>query len=191
MKRGLELEGKAPAKLAALLDGSVVVAQADAPPRRVIGCACGQVVMDVETVGNYHWPVVEGIEHRYSLPCRPRLHAPTRAGREGDQALPAPGVESVFAEVRRRLDERESVGVRRYGASLQTFNGRDACRDLEDELLDGLAYATQLRLEHRAVVEALLVLAGFAEGQSDIGLTPSQRAAVELARKLRSARREG
>lgn len=100
--------------------------------------------------------IVDGVEHRYGKPCR---RMPERAGREGDQALPVPGVQSVFAEVRRRLDEREALGIKRYGKSLETFNGRDAFRDLEDELLDGLNYATQARMEHRSVVEALVVLA--------------------------------
>lgn len=85
---------------------------------------------------------------------------PERAGREGDQPLPTPGHKSVFAEVHRRIDEfattaharvdgREAIGVRRYGISLQTHNGRDAGRDLEEELLDALAYATQARLERQ------------------------------------------
>jgi hypothetical protein len=87
---------------------------------------------------------------------------PERAGREGDQPLPEPGAESVFAEVHRRIDEhaadahrrvdgREAIGIKRYTRSLETFNGRDAGRDLEEELLDGLAYATQLRLERQEI----------------------------------------
>jgi hypothetical protein len=85
---------------------------------------------------------------------------PERAGREGDQPLPERGAESVFAEVHRRIDEhaaaaharvdgREAIGIKRYRFSLQTFNGRDAGRDLEEELLDALAYATQARLERQ------------------------------------------
>jgi hypothetical protein len=139
-----------------------------------IGCGCAKVhVPDRKTPRD-----VDGIRHVYGNPCRP---VPERAGRAGDQALPTPGAQSVFAEVRRRLDEREAIGIKRYGVSLQTFNGRDAFRDLEDELLDGLNYATQARMEHRAVVTALVALAGYYR----TGLpTPAVTAAVELAEKL-------
>jgi hypothetical protein len=84
---------------------------------------------------------------------------PERAARDGDQALPVPGRESVFLEVRRRLDAREVLGVKRYGRTLETFNGRDVFTDAEDELLDRYVYSVQARMEHHAVVEALLVLA--------------------------------
>ncbi len=110
---------------------------------------------------------------------------PEREGREGDQPLPIVGQASVFAEVRRRIDEREATGIRRYGRSLETFNGRDACRDLEDELLDGLAYATQLRLEQAAIVDALLVLATLARTRNgERPLSDAENAAFTLAELL-------
>jgi hypothetical protein len=106
---------------------------------------------------------------------------PERAGREGDQPVPVVGQASVFAEVRRRLDEREAIGIRRYGRSLETFNGRDAGLDLEDELLDGLNYATQLRLERSALAEAVKVLARYHRtGQT----SPAFLAALALADQL-------
>lgn len=37
--------------------------------------------------------------------------------------------------------------MRRYGMRLQAFNGRDALQDLKEELLDGLAYLTQIQEE--------------------------------------------
>lgn len=147
-----------------------------------LGCGCGKYfVVGRRPVGNTVAP--DGWTHRYGKPCLPP-GAPERAGREGDQALPTPGAQSVFAEVRRRLGEREAIGIRRYGTTLETFNDRDAGRDLEDELLDALAYATQARLEHAAVVEALLVLSrGFGQPASDV-----ERAALELAAKLEASR---
>jgi hypothetical protein len=115
------------------------------------------------------------------------MSTPERAGREGDQALPVRGARSVFAEVRRDLDAREAVGVRRYGLSLETFNGRDACRDLEEELLDGIVYAKQVRLEYFAVVEALLALAHeITRPRTELGLLPAGEAALELARMLQA-----
>jgi hypothetical protein len=173
-----------------------------ASPDRRVGCGCGEVALtpegwrgvanDWEQDGVMHrrnrtcYPIPAG-EERLPAHLSPGTVAPERAGREGDQALPVVGASSVFAEVRRRLDEREATGVRRYGRSLETFNGRDACRDLEDELLDGLAYATQVRIEHHAIVEALMVLAS-AVRRLRPALSPPERAAVDLAEKLEATR---
>jgi hypothetical protein len=97
---------------------------------------------------------------------------PERAGREGDQPLPTPGAASVLAslEVRVPLLEaagevepgtaervlpreraRIALGKRRYGRALETFNGRDAHEDLVCELLDGVNYAEQARLQYVAL----------------------------------------
>ena len=82
--------------------------------------------------------------------------------RPGDQPLPRPGsveVQSVVIDELIRYDsdvfdrlavevaERREVGISRYGSPLMTHNGRDACRDLLDELLDGVVYAAQVRME--------------------------------------------
>jgi hypothetical protein len=147
-----------------------------------VGCGCGKVG---DLGGRKATVVRDGFEHRYGLPCRP---LPERHGREGDQALPVVGVESVFAEMRRRINEREAIGVKRYGRSLETFNGRDAGRDLEDELLDALAYATQLRLERRALAEALRALAGHVRGGRAPAAAGTVEAALELAQKLEATR---
>lgn len=68
-----------------------------------------------------------------------------------EQALPTPGAQSVFAEVRRLLDAREAKGVATYGRTLETFNGRDAHQDGLEELLDGFLYRTQAHLERKAL----------------------------------------
>ena len=47
------------------------------------------------------------------------------------------------------LAARADVGIARYGTPLQTHNGRDAIRDLREELLDAIMYATQAHLEGR------------------------------------------
>ena len=70
---------------------------------------------------------------------------------ETEQPLPKPGGESVTDRLIERLLERQKKGIATYGRSLETFNGRDAIRDLEEELLDGLQYLTQVRLEREAL----------------------------------------
>lgn len=54
-----------------------------------------------------------------------------------------PGVPSVQAAVRADLEQREQVGIRRYGTPLQPVNGRDALRDAYDEALDLACYLRQ------------------------------------------------
>lgn len=71
--------------------------------------------------------------------------------RPGDQPLPTEGQESVQDALIAEIEARKALGVSRYGRALQTFNGRDALRDLLDELLDGATYAMQVRMEVAAV----------------------------------------
>lgn len=54
--------------------------------------------------------------------------------------------------VRADLEHREAVGVARYGTCLQPFNGRDALRDLYEELLDACVYIKQVMVERDAAV---------------------------------------
>lgn len=49
--------------------------------------------------------------------------------------------------LRRDMEARDRLGRERYGTPLQPHNGRDALRDLYEEILDAIAYATQVRLE--------------------------------------------
>ena len=49
--------------------------------------------------------------------------------------------------VRADLEERERVGIARYGTPLQPHNGRDALVDLYQELLDACCYVRQLIAE--------------------------------------------
>jgi hypothetical protein len=43
--------------------------------------------------------------------------------------------------------ERTRLGVERYGSPLMSHNGRDAVRDLAEEVVDGVQYATQALME--------------------------------------------
>lgn len=71
-----------------------------------------------------------------------------------EQPLPtrnsSPSVQSmVIADLETRLQ----VGIARYGTPLQPNNGRDALRDLYEELLDAACYARQLIAERDAKIE--------------------------------------
>jgi hypothetical protein len=99
--------------------------------------------------------------------------------------LPVEGIGDVIEELRARLAQRKVLGVRRYGRALQAFNGRDAFRDAEDELLDQYVYLTQVRGEHRAVVAALIVLGRFVRDGTG---SDAVMEAVRLAEKLEAVR---
>lgn len=76
--------------------------------------------------------------------------------REGDQPLPVPqpDVPDVQTAVIRDIVARRELGISRYGTPLQPHNGRDALRDLYEELLDGAMYARQLMLERDSWVDS-------------------------------------
>lgn len=92
--------------------------------------------------------------------------------REGDQQLPTidPSGVCVQDEVIAYIERRKAVGIERYGTVLQPHNGRDALRDLFDELTDGINYLAQVLIErdgelpgagsgNRVSFEALTMLA--------------------------------
>ncbi len=73
-----------------------------------------------------------------------------------------------LASVRRALVERAEFGLKKYGTELRVLNGRCATFDLYQELLDGIMYAMQARMEGKPggyMVELLIGLAGQIEGQ--------------------------
>jgi hypothetical protein len=45
------------------------------------------------------------------------------------------------------VEARIRIGERKYGKRLQSYNGRDAVKDLYDEVLDALNYSKQLEIE--------------------------------------------
>lgn len=83
-----------------------------------------------------------------------------------DQPPPVPNDRpSVLALVRADLEEREQVGIQRYGTPLQAHNGRDALVDAYQEALDLAAYLRQA-IEERAGDKAIrLVLAALRNGE--------------------------
>lgn len=75
------------------------------------------------------------------------------------QPAPTGNGETVHIKVLERLSEREwslladdireraEMGKANYGTYLKTHNGREALVDLYQELLDAIAYATQVDIE--------------------------------------------
>jgi hypothetical protein len=80
-----------------------------------------------------------------------------------EQPQPLRGREDVTEALVAAIRARQAKGIATYGDTLRTHNGRDAGRDLVEELLDGAQYAMQMRLERRdlegriATLEALLL----------------------------------
>jgi hypothetical protein len=65
-----------------------------------------------------------------------------------DQPPPLPnGHPGIQALVRVDLEERERLGIERYGTQLQPFNGRDALVDAYQEALDLVCYLRQVIAE--------------------------------------------
>jgi hypothetical protein len=61
---------------------------------------------------------------------------------------------SIQAMVRSDLEERERLGISRYGTALFPHNGRDALKDLYEELLDACCYVKQVMVEREAALVA-------------------------------------
>lgn len=73
---------------------------------------------------------------------------PERANRDGDQPLPTTNDHPCIQDlVIADMDARKAVGLRRYGTTLQPFNGRDALRDAYEEALDLAVYLRQAIFE--------------------------------------------
>ena len=75
-----------------------------------------------------------------------------------DQPVPTPNERpSIQSLVRQDLEEREQVGIQRYGTALQAHNGRDALVDAYQEALDLACYVRQAieeKISETSLVEA-------------------------------------
>lgn len=72
---------------------------------------------------------------------------PTKT-RAGDQPLPVVNDHPFVADALVAfIEARKQLGIERYGTPLQPHNGRDALRDLFEELVDAATYAAQLLIE--------------------------------------------
>lgn len=66
------------------------------------------------------------------------------------QPMPTKGGVNVLEEVIADLRGRDRIGTEKYGATLQTNNGRDALLDAFQEALDLVMYLKQAILEREA-----------------------------------------
>lgn len=81
-------------------------------------------------------PVTEAARRR----AAPEAEAPEHT----EQPMPVPSNRpSIQSLVRHDLEQREQVGIERYGTALQAHNGRDALRDAYEEALDLACYLRQ------------------------------------------------
>lgn len=65
-----------------------------------------------------------------------------------EQPEPTPNEHpAMWPLVVRDMEQRDSVGRKRYGTPLQPFNGRDALRDAYEEALDLCVYLRQALYE--------------------------------------------
>ena len=110
-------------------------------------------------------PLMQGIDDRIArfVAGGCVIEEPGLKLRPGDQQLPEVNDhQDIQSRVIADIRERREVGISRYGTALQPFNGRDALRDLYEELLDATMYIKQVMVEQedRADVdEPLLGLA--------------------------------
>jgi hypothetical protein len=70
---------------------------------------------------------------------------------------------SVTNSVIMDIKLREGVGIKKYGQTLETFNGRSALRDLYEELLDASQYIKQKMMEEEKIYEHLNGIIAFME----------------------------
>ena len=112
------------------------------------------------------------------------------AAREMQREQPAPtpnGRPAVWDLVVEDMRARDALGRSRYGTPLQAGNGRDALRDLYEELLDAAVYA-KAEMEERdtpaALARSLLRLADNDAAMFGAGHTSREAVFREAAREL-------
>lgn len=88
---------------------------------------------------------------------------------------------SMQSLVRQDLDDRERVGIQRYGTSLQAFNGRDAVRDAYEEAMDLTVYLRQVLAERDALAEAARV---WLDERAGLHLYPAELRLLHALRSL-------
>lgn len=75
------------------------------------------------------------------------------------QPPPKPGKQDVTAFLLDAIAKRREMGLKKYGTSLQTWNGRDPLADAMEEDLDRMQYLVQARLERADMAERIAELA--------------------------------
>ena len=87
------------------------------------------------------------------------------------------------------IADRMQLGLHRYGALLQPFNGRSSARDAYEEVLDLAAYLRNLMDEHDALLPVIAAAFHLRERFNDMDLAhadPAMAALVTVVDALRS-----
>ncbi len=80
------------------------------------------------------------------------MTTPTTAGKLAEQPMPTPnGTTPIWELVKADMDERDRLGIERYGTTLQANNGRDSLLDAYHEALDLCVYLRQHMVERDAL----------------------------------------
>ncbi len=69
-----------------------------------------------------------------------------------------PGKQSIWQMVIKDMENREKLGIDRYGEPVQTFNGRDSLLDAYEEQLDKIVYLKQHMEELKELGNELLII---------------------------------
>jgi hypothetical protein len=105
--------------------------------------------------------------------------------RPGDQPLPVRNDRrDIQSQVIADIEARREVGIARYGTALQPHNGRDALRDLYEELLDAVMYVRQVMAERSEPIPSVELAEARREAQRQADL------AAELQRQVRALERQ-
>lgn len=127
--------------------GSQVVRREETPrgPRIFVPLGGGEVAIGVESAARLRDELTAAISPRSAEQAKPSF----------DPSKPDLWLAVCAYAERSRLDarliqvmrQRRQLGIERYGTPLQPLNGRDAVRDLREELLDAVVYAAQVAVE--------------------------------------------
>lgn len=101
-------------------------------------CICGKAFTKPQGLGQHFRHVRGDPGHREAGTDRVINEQPAPVANDKPAIWPL-----VLAD----MAERDKLGRERYGTPLQPNNGRDALRDLYEELLDACAYARQALYE--------------------------------------------
>jgi hypothetical protein len=132
---------------------SKMIAQSGAPFYALIMAAMRQAdTVNLSLLRSVFPDVEKELLSRYNAP------GGTLSGdgvREGDQQLPVKNNRLYIQDlVVADIEARKQVGIARYGTALQAHNGRDALRDLYEELIDACMYVRQLMEERDETLDS-------------------------------------
>lgn len=83
------------------------------------------------------------------------------------QPMPKEGIEHVTTFIIEALHKRREIGIKKYGTSLMTWNGRDPLADAMEEELDRMQYLVQARMERADLNERVAFVERVNKEQAD------------------------